>query len=192
MADAGIAAPVSIIVAEREHPDQIMGIPVLSGDDRMGELDVEAFVIGVGSTSTSPARQILYLRGLGHGFRPLTLIHPSAQISGSARIGPGCQVLTSAVVGTGSSLGENVLVNTSAVIEHDSVIGSHVHIATGARLAGGVHVGEGSHIGIGAVVREGVRIGSGVLVAAGAVVVSDVPDDARVAGVPAKSLDDDG
>jgi acetyltransferase-like isoleucine patch superfamily enzyme len=38
-------------------------------------------------------------------------------------------------------------------------------------------------------VIEGIRIGDGALVAAGAVVVRDVPDGARVAGVPARPLD---
>ena len=41
---------------------------------------------------------------------------------------------------------------------------------------------------MGAVVIEGVRVGARALVAAGAVVVADVPDGARVGGVPARPL----
>jgi acetyltransferase-like isoleucine patch superfamily enzyme len=41
---------------------------------------------------------------------------------------------------------------------------------------------------MGAIVVEGVRLGAGSFVAAGAVVTKDLPDGARVAGVPARSF----
>ena len=43
-------------------------------------------------------------------------------------------------------------------------------------------------IGANAVVLEGVRVGKGAVVAAGAIVVSDVPAEAVVAGVPARVI----
>lgn len=49
-----------------------------------------------------------------------------------------------------------------------------------------VQIGNDVWIGKNAIIRSGVRIGDGAIVAAGAVVVSDVPDYAVVAGVPAK------
>ena len=51
-----------------------------------------------------------------------------------------------------------------------------------------MRVGAGAWIGIGAAVREGVTIGAGALVAAGAAVTEDIPDNARVGGVPARPL----
>jgi len=63
-----------------------------------------------------------------------------------------------------------------------------VHISPGARLAGGVCVGDLSWIGIGASVRQLVTIGARVVVGAGAAVVSDVPDDFTVVGVPARCV----
>jgi acetyltransferase-like isoleucine patch superfamily enzyme len=51
-----------------------------------------------------------------------------------------------------------------------------------------VVVGAGSFIGMGSSVIEGRRIGAGALVAAGAVVTRDVPDNGRVAGVPARTM----
>ncbi len=43
-------------------------------------------------------------------------------------------------------------------------------------------------IGANAVVIEGVRIGRGAVVAAGSIVIHDVPENAVVAGVPAKVI----
>ena len=43
-------------------------------------------------------------------------------------------------------------------------------------------------IGANAVVLEGVRVGRGAVVAAGAVVISDVPPETVVAGIPARII----
>lgn len=49
-----------------------------------------------------------------------------------------------------------------------------------------VHIGDGCWIGARAMILPGVTLGKRVLVAAGAVVTRDVPDDALVAGNPAR------
>jgi tetrahydrodipicolinate N-acetyltransferase len=43
-------------------------------------------------------------------------------------------------------------------------------------------------VGANAVVLEGVRVGRGAVVAAGAIVIEDVPENAVVAGIPAKNI----
>ena len=72
--------------------------------------------------------------------------------------------------------------------EHDGQVGAAAHVASGACLAGGVTVGAGAFVGAGATVIQGIRIGAAAFVAAGAVVVRDVPENALVAGVPARIL----
>jgi acetyltransferase-like isoleucine patch superfamily enzyme len=49
---------------------------------------------------------------------------------------------------------------------------------------------EGASLGSGAVILCGVTVGRSALVGAGAVVTSDVPDNAVVAGVPARLTGD--
>lgn len=49
-------------------------------------------------------------------------------------------------------------------------------------------IGDNCYISTGATILTPIRIGNNVTIAAGAVVTKDVPDNAVVAGVPAKSL----
>ena len=52
----------------------------------------------------------------------------------------------------------------------------------------GIVIEDEAWLGYGVVVLDGVRIGKGAVVAAGAVVTNSVPDNAIVAGVPAKAV----
>jgi len=114
------------------------------------------------------------------------LCHPAAVISQTANIALGSVFLAGAIINTDVEIGIGCIMNTACSIDHDCEIGRFVHISPGARLAGGVRVGDYSWIGIGAIVREGITIGRGAQIAAGAVVVKNVPDNVRVAGVPAR------
>jgi len=114
------------------------------------------------------------------------LIHPSAVLSPSARLGAGVAVMPLVAVNAQSSIGDGCILNTSASIDHDCHLGFGVHISPGANLAGGVSVGELSWIGIGSCVIEKIKIGAQVQVAAGAAVVNDLLEPGSYIGVPAK------
>lgn len=122
------------------------------------------------------------------GLSAPALVHPSAVVSPSARLGRGTVVLPLAAVNAAAVLGDAVIVNTSAVVEHDCVLGDAVHVSPGAVLAGGVRVGARSWIGAGAAVVQGIRVGRDAVVGAGAVVVRDVPDGTTVVGNPARPI----
>jgi UDP-perosamine 4-acetyltransferase len=169
----------------------VLGVPVLGDDERLPSLrsqGIEHAFLGVGSTGYPGARMKLF-RMLGeNGFRVVSVVHPSAVVSSSARLGVGAVVLANAVIGPMATLGDNVIVNSAAVVEHDCQIADHCHIAPGALLAGGVRVGPRSHVGLGACLIEKISVGADSIVGAGAVVVADVTDGVVVAGVPARVL----
>jgi sugar O-acyltransferase (sialic acid O-acetyltransferase NeuD family) len=116
------------------------------------------------------------------------LIHPSAVVSPSAHLGPGCQILALANVAAGSALGEGCIVNHRASIDHECQIGWGVHVAPGATVCGCVTIGDNVFIGAGAIVLPRLTIGIGSTIGAGAVVTRDVPAGATMVGNPAKSI----
>ena len=116
------------------------------------------------------------------------VIAPSAQISRSVQIDDGTVVMHGAIIQAESKIGKHCIINTGASVDHECIVGDFVHCAPHSTLCGNVHVGEGSFIGAGANVIPGIKIGKWATVAAGATVVSDVPDRAVVAGVPAKII----
>lgn len=170
---------------------EILGVRVLGGDELLAKLHsdgVDHAFIGVGGVGDNQPRRMVFDLLKKHGFKLLSVVHPSSVVSPSAIVGEGTVLCPGSIVAAGTKLGRNVIVNTGAVVDHDCDVQDHVHIASGAILAGGVSVGEGAHVGAGASVRQGVRIGRNALVAMGAAVIEDVADGSVVGGVPARPL----
>jgi acetyltransferase-like isoleucine patch superfamily enzyme len=55
-----------------------------------------------------------------------------------------------------------------------------------------VRIDDDVHIGIGSIILKGVHIGAGAVIGAGSVVTHDVPAGARMAGNPARIVEDGG
>ncbi|MBF0371340.1 MAG: acetyltransferase [Magnetococcales bacterium] len=124
-----------------------------------------------------------------HGLTPLTVHHPTAYLSPSADIAPGCQLLMQSAVGVECVLAQGCIINSRASVDHESILAQGVHVAPGATLAGLVRVGAYTLIGAGATILPRIVVGEGAIVGAGAVVTRDVPDQVVVAGNPARILD---
>jgi len=133
-------------------------------------------------------RAALYRRAglLGYHFPPL--VHSSAWVSPTVRVGEAAYIGPQSCVNTGAVIGKGCIVNSGAVVEHHSRCGAFSHIAPGATVLGGARVGDNTLVGAGAIVMNGITIGKNVRLGAGAVAVKDIPDDRTAAGVPAKLL----
>lgn len=161
---------------------RVLGVPVCGAISDLPGLNCVGAVLGIGENRT---RQRLAVTG---GARWVTVIHPTAVVDPSVRIGPGSVVFAGAIVEADTQIGSHAIINTGASVNHDCRIGDFAHIAPGVNLAGGVVVGEGAFLGIGCAVPPSVKIGAWAIVGAGAVVLREVPPGATVVGVPARPL----
>jgi sugar O-acyltransferase (sialic acid O-acetyltransferase NeuD family) len=163
---------------------RILGLPVLGG---AGWLEAScsrvSVALGIGDKS---ARRRVYELCAKLGMVPVTLIHPTAAVAASARLGAGVVVMAQAVINPDARVGDGVIINSGAVVEHDCEVGAFTHLAPNATLGGAVRIGAFAHVGLGASVLPGKVIGDEAMVGAGAVVVADVPPRVVVVGVPAR------
>lgn len=144
-----------------------------------------AFVVAIGNNRVRK-RIAEELAGAGAGFA--TLVHPSAVISPSARLGEGTVVMPKSVINANTVIGNHVIINTSSIIEHDNLIGDYVHVSPGAVLTGNVQVGTGAQVGAGSTIIPGKKIGKGSIIGAGSTIIRDIPDYVTAAGTPAKII----
>ena len=123
-------------------------------------------------------------------------IEPGAVIREKVEIGEGAVIMMGAVINIGAVVGKGTMIDMGAILGGRAIVGDRCHIGAGAVLAGVVEpasatpviVENGVMIGANAVVIEGVHVGKNAVVAAGAVVIEDVPDNAVVAGSPARVI----
>jgi UDP-3-O-[3-hydroxymyristoyl] glucosamine N-acyltransferase len=130
---------------------------------KLGNTRAEAVVVAPGQATPLPALvsdnpYLTFARAVAL-LRPAPLpaagVHPSAEVDGSAVLGPGVHVGPLAVVGPGVRIGAR------------SVVHARVVLYEGASL------GEDCVLHAGATVREGCRLGNRVVVQNGAVIGSD-------------------
>lgn len=123
-------------------------------------------------------------------------IEPGAIIREQVEIGANAVIMMGAVINIGAVIGEGTMIDMGAVLGGRATVGKHCHIGAGAVLAGVIEpasatpviIEDNVLVGANAVVVEGVHVGKNAVVAAGAVVLEDVPDNAVVAGTPARVI----
>ncbi len=106
---------------------------------------------------------------LEEGYEIPVIIHPSAIVSPSAVLEPGCFIMQRAVVNMNTRIEKAVLINSGAVVDHDSI------------------VEKGAHVGLGSVVKAHCTIKEGHKVEAGEVIFST---RRKIEGADSRSLED--
>lgn len=125
---------------------------------------------------------------IARGAQFAQVIHPSAVIARTAKLGVGVVVCPQVVVSADATVGDFVALNTLSSIGHDVEIGACTTLSAHVDLTGAVKVGECCFFGSGARVVPKVSIGDGARIGAGATVLRKVPAGAVMYTTPAKKL----
>lgn len=194
--------PVKVYVSEKEAVDygsaQVFGEgrsrvvfgdwrelgPILEANaDKIADLVVE-------NDRRNSAIPLLDLRNIN------ARIEPGAIIREQVEIGDNAVIMMGAVINIGAVVGAGTMIDMGAILGGRATVGKNCHIGAGAVLAGVIEpasavpviVEDGVLVGANAVIIEGVHVGKNAVVAAGAVVIEDVPENAVVAGCPARVI----
>jgi serine O-acetyltransferase len=98
------------------------------------------------------------------------------------------QVLVGVYISPDAEIGPGLVIHTPfGIVVGPNKIGSHCTIQNGVVIAAGTRgIGDNVYFGAGAKVMGGAKIGNNVVVAANSLVLTDVPDNMTVIGVPAR------
>ena len=170
------------------HGTVIDGVPVLGGTEQLDGMPDVSVVVCTGRPDNYLSRpRIVDKLGLPPE-RFATIIHPSASVSATSRVGPGTVLLAQTVLTAAVTVGSHAAIMPHVVLTHDDVIDDFATVASGVCLGGNARVGRCAYVGAGALVRERCSIGSCALVGMGAVVTRDIPPHEVWAGVPARYI----
>ncbi|WP_077036110.1 acetyltransferase [Pelomonas sp. KK5] len=172
-----------------ETPDSLDGFPyTLAYRGRADDYEPvpgEALVMAIADPNTK-RRVADQLKAKGAWFA--TVIHPSAVIAGSARLGEGVTVCPFALVSADATVGDFVAINAMSSVGHDVQLGAFSTLSAHVDLTGRVIVGEEVFFGTGAKVLPGVKIGERAKIGAGALIMRNVKADAVMYTAPARQL----
>jgi serine O-acetyltransferase len=98
------------------------------------------------------------------------------------------QILVGIYISPDADIGPGLVIHTPfGIVVGPNKIGSHCTIQNGVVIAAGTRgIGDNVYFGAGAKVMGGAKIGNNVVVAANSLVLTDVPDNMTVIGVPAR------
>lgn len=170
------------------HGRDVDGTTVLGPLDAVWEHPDALVVVCTGHPGDYFSRKRIVDRLALLADRFATIVHPSAAISASCRLGPGTVVLAHTAATAAVDVGSHTAVMPQVVLTHDDVVDDYVTFGSGVRVGGRAHVGLGAYVGAGALIRQELSIGSWALIGMGSVVTKDVPSGEVWAGVPAQFL----
>ena len=163
---------------------QLHSKPELCSDvSDISELETKHFIICIGDALVR-RRFKNELSMIGAQFA--NVIHHSAYIAPTSKIGRGVIIAPFAFVGPFAKIGDNCVLNVRSTVGHDAILGDSAILSPHVDINGSAVVGEGCFFGACAVVDPAIEIGSFCKVASGTVVKQNAGDGFLIVGNPGK------
>jgi sugar O-acyltransferase (sialic acid O-acetyltransferase NeuD family) len=169
----------------------VKGLPVLG---TISTLPVWKNRLGVDSVycplGNNFARVKFLKEALSLGYEVPNFISPKANIGPDNIIGEhGVYILPGTTIMPWCNLQNFVMMSVNSIVSHHTTLEEGTFLSFGVNFGAKITAHKYSYLGIGSTIMSGVtELGTNCLVGAGAVVINNVPDNAIVAGVPAKIL----
>ena len=168
----------------------IDGLPILGNTSELEKIkrqyNIEAAYCPIGNNELrvkllSEAKEI--------GYKTPNYIHPSVILSPNIKMGEGVYILLGSQIMPYVQIEDYVMISMNVNVAHHSILRKGTFLSTGVNYGASIEAKEYAYVGIGATIMTGLHVlGSRCLIGAGAVVIKDVPDNAIMAGVPAKLI----
>jgi sugar O-acyltransferase (sialic acid O-acetyltransferase NeuD family) len=161
--------------------------PVLSTVEGYEIKESDIFIPGIGNVNDRKKVVEIILK---KGGVFINLIHPSAVISPSVKIGTGVAIKAFCVLASNVTIGDHSFLQSSAIFGHDVQIGNYCQINSFSFFAGCVKVNDLVTVNAGAKIVQSRLIGKGSTIGIGSIVIKDVPEGVKVFGNPARIVDE--
>lgn len=118
------------------------------------------------------------------------LIHPTAIIFNSSKIGNGVILFPGAVIANDCYIGNHSVVLLNSVIGSRNIIGEGVSITSLVVTGPDVNIGNYAYIGIGSSIAPNIEIGPGAMIGMGSSILNNLPAGVFAMGNPGKFYND--
>ena len=158
-------------------------LPVLDDPECYQPTAADRFVLAIGNMK---ARRQTVEALLVKGGQFLTMIHPTALVADTARIGKGAVIYPYATLSNCAVLDDHVHLSIYASLGHDTRVGRYCLLSPYATLNGFAVIGDDVFMGTHSMIGPENRLGDNSKVCANTCVLHDVPADSFVYGVPGR------
>ena len=159
---------------------------VISSEDDYEIMPDDVFICAFGDVNL---KKKVTEKMLKRGAKFYTLIHKTASISPSSKIGEGTIIQSYVGVDAGVKIGEHCLIQSQTILGHDVEVGDYTRIDCRVMCVGGVMIGNNVNLHTGCVINHKVIVDDNATVGACSFVIRKVHKNTHVFGVPAKKIE---
>ena len=170
------------------HGKIMRGVTVVGALDLAKNYTDAYFIFGIGSMKTRLIREQILKKLDIDTSRFISIIHPTAVIDSSAKIGNGC------IIHPGACIGNDVVIEPFVTIAVNSAIAPYVHINSFSMITSLVvilsyaKIGKSVFIASCSCITENVEIGNGSMIGAGTVVSRNIDKGSFFLGNPGRLI----
>lgn len=159
--------------------------PIIESAEKYQPREDDVFITALGDVQAKIKYSTMVLDKGGEFY---TLIHKSAFLHPSVKLGKGCLIMRYATISNDVKIGDHVTLMNHIVIGHDARIGSWSHLGPFVFMGGRSTTEANVQMHVRSTVLADKHIGKNSTVGAGSVVIKNVEEYTTVFGNPAKSI----